>query len=466
MRSYPKRGPYEESKAGVDNSWKLANHFLVAEQCQDRVRVAHAEFIKSGGATALFGSQAIIFSINEMTKDGKEQYNDLILKHQNTNRSVGSVTLPGAVSIDKEVAMYFEAEQEGKSRPFKMVTLRDIISKLYVKVGNRKISAFLYGFKTANGQYQFWFWDTVPEIREYVNLFSRQAPSLIWHRCRKWGWQQGPMKRLFLASFDSATATSAMNSKWSEKKQRAIEIAISPEAAAYLNFGNSPFILQDGENKDARHVKKKGVIQRGNMKPDEIGGVEADDLESVSDVLNAKTVFNKGDSEDEEENSDEDDGISRLSDDEEGDIEEDDDDEKTVNHDYFSESDDEEMEDGTQDHDSAFSTKADLDDLKEGGRRVRRDSDSNYFRRIQQLEEEKRAAEQCMKDRMKEMETLFDENMKTVLARLKSKEAEVDAMMKKMSSSNEASPEAARKGTKEGASSPMDAAGSSSAGDE
>ena len=274
------------------------------------------------------------------------------------------------------------------------------------------------------------------------------------------------MKRLFLASFDSATATSAMNSKWSEKKQRATEIAISPEAAAYLNFGNSPFILQDGENKDARHVKKKGVIQRGNMKPDEIGGVEADDLESVGDVSNAKTVFNKGDSEDEEENSDEDDGISRLSDDEEFDIEEEDDDEKTVNHNYFSESDDEEMEDGAQDHDSAFSTKADLDDLKEGGRRVRRDSDSNYLRRIQQLEEEKRAAKQRMQDRVKEMETLFDENMKTVLARLKSREAEVDAMMKKMSSSNEASPEAARKGTKEGASSSMDAAGSSSAGDE
>lgn len=480
VRSYPKRGPYEESKAGQDNSWKFATHFLVADQCMERVKVALAEFIKTGGATALFGSQAIIFSIDEMTKDGKEEYNGLILKHQLTNRSVGSVTLPGAVNIDVEVAMYFEAEQEGKSRPFKMVTLREILSKLYVKIGSRKISAFLYVFKSSNGQYQLWFWDTVPAIREYANLFSRQGPALIWHRCRKWGWQPGPMKRLFNASFDSSTAISAMNSKWSEKKNCAIEISISAEAAAFLNFGNSPFILQEGESKDARHAKKKGVVQRSNLKPDEIGGVDADDLESVGDVSNAKTVFQKGEeSEDEDYGSgdEEDDGISRLSDDEEFDIESSDDDEKTINHDFLNESDDEEMEDYDDDHDSAFSTKPDLDDLKEGGRKVRRDSDANFLRRIRELEAEKKAAEQKlqeeraaseqkMNDRMRELENTFETNLNAVLARLKKREEELEAIMASTSAERSASPEAASKGTQEGASSPKDSAGGAPAGNE
>lgn len=85
------------------------------------------------------------------------------------------------------------------------------------------------------------------------------------------------------------------------------------------------------------------------------------------------------------------------------------------------------------DHDSAFSTKANLDDLKKGGRRVRRDSDANYLCRIQELEEQK-------------------------------KEEEMDAMMHKMSSNNEASPEAVRKSTREGASSPKDSTDGAPAG--
>jgi hypothetical protein len=267
-----------------------------------------------------------------------------------------------------------------------------------------------------------------------------------------------------------------MNSKWSEKKNCAVEIAITPEAAAFLNFGNSPFILNEGESKDAHHTKKKGVIQRGNLKPEDIGGVDADDLESVGDVSNAKTVFCKGEeSDDEEYDSNEDDGVSRLSDDEEFDVD-DDDDEKTINQDFLNDSDEDDMDvQEDDDHDSAFSTKVDLDDLKKGGRRVRRDSDANYLRRIQELEERKKAAEEKLKaeqmaaeqkaqDRMKEMEALFDENMKTVLRRLKVKEEEMDAMMKKMSSSNEASPEAVRKGTQEGANSPQDSADGATAG--
>jgi hypothetical protein len=61
-----------------------------------------------------FGGQSIIFRISEMVKDGKDEYNSMIVKHQNTNRSVGNVTLPGAITLDAEVSMFFEPYQEGK----------------------------------------------------------------------------------------------------------------------------------------------------------------------------------------------------------------------------------------------------------------------------------------------------------------------------------------------------------------
>lgn len=392
-----------------------------------------------------------------MTKGGKDLYNGLILKHQNTNRCVGSVTLPGAVNLDAKVAMYFEAEEEGQSRPFKTVTMRDIIGRLYVKIAGRKIPVFLYAFKSGQGQYQFWFWDTVKEIRDYVNLFSRQGTARIWHQCRKWGWQQGPMKRLFLASFDLSVAISAMNSKWSAKKNCAIKISMSAKAAAFLNFGNSLFILREGESKDARKNKAKGVIQRGNLKPEDIGGTEVDDLESLGDTSNAQTVFQDDDDDYEDDNIDkDDDDVSRLSEEEyeEGD----DEDEKMVNQDYGEDSDDVEMKKGSddEDHDSAYSTKADLDELKKGGRRVCRDSTANYAKRIQELEEEKRLAEERMAQRVKEMESAFDANMSTMMARLKRREEELEAVMANMSVKQSATPGAARGDTQEGANSSKD----------
>lgn len=468
FRSYPKQGPYEEKKDKEDTSWKLAVHIQMADESSERVDVALAEFIKSGGATALFGSQAIIFRISEMVKGGKEEYHGLVLKHQLTNRSVGSVTLPGCISLDKEVTMFFEPEEEGRVRSFKTVTLRYIINKLYVKIGKRKIPVFLYGFKTSHGQYQFYFWDTVPEIQEFVNLFSRQGAALIWHRCINWGWQPGPLKRLFLESFDPSTSIGAMNSKWCPRKQCAIEIAVTAEAAAFLNFGNSPFILQEGESKDSRKKKKeKGVITRGNLKAGQLGGKEADDLESLGDTSNAETVFRHSQEDDDQDEYDEDDDdISRLSDEDEFDIEQDDDDEHTVNGeaDYSSEEEDEEMEEEDEDDDSAFSTKSGLDDLKRSGRQVRRDSDTAYLKRIRELEEEKRLAEERMERRVKEMESIFDANMATVMERLKKKEQELDAVMAKMSVEQEATPEAASKNTKEGSDSPMDSAGGTPAG--
>jgi hypothetical protein len=43
LRSYPKLGPYKESKKGEDTSWKLAQHFQHASICKDRIDIALAE---------------------------------------------------------------------------------------------------------------------------------------------------------------------------------------------------------------------------------------------------------------------------------------------------------------------------------------------------------------------------------------------------------------------------------------
>ena len=91
------------------------------------------------------------------------------------------------------------------------------------------------------------------------------------------------MKRLFQASFSSEVGHSAMNSKWCSQRNCAVEIEMSPEAAALLNFGNSPFILKEGEDKDARKKSIKSAVSygHGNIKPNEVGGMDADDLASL-----------------------------------------------------------------------------------------------------------------------------------------------------------------------------------------
>lgn len=124
---------------------------------KDQVGCALVEFKLSGAIARLFGKQAILINISRMAKCGKDQYTNLIVKHQYTNRSVGSVTLLGVISMDENVAMYFKPEVEGKVRTFKMMTLRDIVNKVNVKIGGRKIRAFNYGFKTTHSQFQLWF---------------------------------------------------------------------------------------------------------------------------------------------------------------------------------------------------------------------------------------------------------------------------------------------------------------------
>jgi hypothetical protein len=61
VRSYPKQGMYEEAKAGTDTSWKLAQHFLMADQSKERVDVALAEFIKPARQLNFLGSKQYSF---------------------------------------------------------------------------------------------------------------------------------------------------------------------------------------------------------------------------------------------------------------------------------------------------------------------------------------------------------------------------------------------------------------------
>jgi hypothetical protein len=115
IRSYPKAGPYEESKSNEDTSWKMAHHFQVADVCRARFEAALLEFRNRGGLKYYFGSEALLFSISEKLRlDGKDEYNKLIVKHQNINRSVGGVTLPGAIDIDEEVTIFSSQSKRGK----------------------------------------------------------------------------------------------------------------------------------------------------------------------------------------------------------------------------------------------------------------------------------------------------------------------------------------------------------------
>lgn len=187
---------------------------------------------------------------------------------------------------------------------------------------------------------------------------------------------------------------------------------------------------------------------------------------SLGDMSNAETVFRES-ADDEDEEYEEDDDVSRLSGEDDFDAEEDDD-EHTVHDEYkeYSDDDDEEMED-MEDGDSAFSTKSGLEDLKRRGRKVRRDSDAAFCSRIAELEEKKRQAEERMAQRVKEMEAAFEDNMNTVMARLKRREEEpLEAVMANMSVNQSAKPEAAGKDTKEGESSPTGPTGGAPAGDE
>lgn len=400
IRSYPKGGPYEKSKRGVDTSWKLAIHFEWAARHEERILFSMSEFKRNGGVEKLFGDQAILKDLIHDPKDvaGKAEFVGLLPKHQNTNRSVGSVFLPGVIDVDTEFPIYFEEYKAGATRTPKWMSLRDVLRKVYVKIGDRKFSVFQYCFRTRGGTFQAWFWDTVPDIRDFVNTYASHIGSYLWHRLRLWGWETKSMKRLFEGSFDSDTAIAAMNSKWNEKKKKVIEVAIGSEAAQFMKFGSSPFILATGETALKRPPSKKAKISRSNLGPDQTGGIDIEDLESVSGESHAETVFH-GKVSDEEMSEEDDDDVSAM---DENEGFEDDDDESTkagaaMELDDESEAESEDGDESTkagayrgqntvetsEEEDSADarsageSTKADLDDLKMKGKKVREDPEEN-----------------------------------------------------------------------------------------
>ena len=366
------------------------------------------EFKRKGGIERLFGDQAILKDLVHDPKDvaGKAEFVGLLPKHQNINRSVGSVFLPGVVDVDTEFPIYFEEYKVGAIRTPKWMSLRDVLRKVYVKIGDRKFSLFQYCFRTRGGTFQAWFWDTVPEIRAFVDQYASHIGSYLWHRLRLWGWETKSMKRLFEGSFDSDAAVAAMNSKWNGKKKKVIEVAIGSEAAQLMKFGSSPFILATGETKLKKTPAKKAKISRSNL-GDMAGGIDIEDLESVSGESHADTVF-QGKVSDEEESDDDEmgDDVSEMGDDEGFE----DDDESTKADEEMEEHESEDdgsvgdestkaaayrgknaeetsdEEDASAARSDGESTKADLDDLKRKGKKVREDeSDTEEVNQLKML---------------------------------------------------------------------------------
>lgn len=104
-----------------------------------------------------------------------------------------------------------------------------------------------------------------------------------------WGWDKGFCKHLFLLSFDSETATAAMNLQWSAVQQKVISVGTCSDAASRLCFSTSPFILRTGEDKET-HIKPPSV-QRADLQAGDLGGRDFDDLKSVGNQSDTETVF-------------------------------------------------------------------------------------------------------------------------------------------------------------------------------
>jgi hypothetical protein len=457
VRSFPKGSAYEKGEAGVDESWKQAIHFEYSLDDAERVEHAVNEFIKLGGVELLFGTCSVLEVPPDIQDNaGKAEFRKLIPGHQNTNRSVGNLTIPGIIDLDAVVDMYFEPPKEGKMRVSKPVTLRHILRKLYVKINERRYAVFLYAFRGRDNHYQIWFWDKVPEIREFVERIGRNLTGYMWHRALQWGWDEGCLRRLFTKALDSSDAISAMNSKWSARKESVIEVATGSEAAARLNFGTSQFILAEGEVMKKATPKGKPIIERCDLDHNVKGGKMLDNLESVGDVSNCKTV-NQEEWEDYDCDED-DDAVSEMS--EEDGCDDDDDDVETKDGCGGKEADDDAEDDGyesgygtraggkgsndedddgedeksytTKDNkavsdseeedDGTYTTKvkdrrAELDGLAAGGRRVREDSKDSDKARIRELEEANRALEEAMAEKIAEMERKFQEQLSALLVR-------------------------------------------------
>jgi hypothetical protein len=360
-RGFPKGGIYEQGKGDV--SWKLAIHVCYATADHDRVLAAVNEFKRIKGVLRLFGEEALLEEVIHDYRDvaGRDDFQAQCPKHQNINRSVGSAVLQGFVNIDASVAMYFEPPREGKVRIPKEMNIRDVLRKLYIKIGGRKFSVFVYCFKNFRGQYQIWFWDKFPAMRSFTDETLRILPAHIWHSMRRWGWDLGCCRRLMNMSFDSETATNAMNSKFNPTTKKVILLSVNSQAAEHAAFGQSPFILEPGEEMKTPQPLKKVQVKRSQLGPSDAGGMDISDLHSVGGQSNTDTVAVDDDevSEwDENEGFEDQDGVEEV-----GGEEESRDESTRAGVDEEEDYDDEdEEEDGKMpaemDADSAFDTKA------------------------------------------------------------------------------------------------------------
>jgi hypothetical protein len=244
----------------------------------------------------LFGEEALLEEVVQDYRDiaGRDDFQAQCPKHQNINRSAGSAVLQGLVNIDASVAMYFEPPREGKVRIPKEMNMRDVHRKLYIKIGGRKYSVFVYCFKNFRGQYQIWFWDKFPDMRAFTDETLRILPAHIWHSMRRWGWDLGCCRRLMNMSFDSETATNAMNSKFNPTTKKVILLSVDSHSAAHAAFGQSPFILEAGEEmktpQPTPQPMKKIQVKRSQLGPRDAGGMDLDDLNSVGGQSNTETV--------------------------------------------------------------------------------------------------------------------------------------------------------------------------------
>jgi hypothetical protein len=422
-RGFPKGGPFEETKRGVDTSWKLAIHVSYATADHERVLAAVNEFKRNKGVLHLFGEEALLEEVILDYRDvgGRDEFQKQVPRHQNINRSVGSAILKGFVDIDATVCMYFEPPREGKVRIPKEMSIREVLRKIYVKIGGRKYSVFTYCFKNFRGQYQIWFWEKFPDMREFTNATLRVLPATIWHTLRRWGWDEGCCRRLFNASFDSETAAAAMSSKFNPTTQKVVQVDMSTQSAAHSAFGQSPFILEPGEEMKTPMVTKKVQVKRSQLGPDDIGGYHLDDLHSVGGQSNAKTVAGYGEGED--------DGVSEY-----GDYEDyDDDDEENADgksegestkygdedagedDDFEGEEEDAKMP-GVLEDDSAYDTKAD-------GASTRTGDTSKYYKgEIAKMAEENAA----------EIARINEENAANMRAMVQQMEAMREAFLTQM----------------------------------
>lgn len=193
------------------------------------------------------------------------------------------------------------------------------------------------------------------------------------------------------------------------------------EAEAHMNFCSHPFILKEGEDKVAQQKKTKGVREHCNLSPDDIVVIEADDLVSIGDEANTETVFEVDNNVHKDDNLADDD-VSRMSD-HEGSNDKDSEEDKIIVAPEDKDDADIHMEDSSvDDHDSAFSTKADLNNLVKGRCKIGHDFTASDKARIRKLEKEKEMMEDVMTKKVRDMEFEFEEKMNGIFKCLRKKE--------------------------------------------